>query len=372
MTRDRRVQVRKTPTELGFIQIQQDEGGKILNLSDSGLCFETFAPIEGERRLQFWFSLDLRERIEATGRLAWLGADRRVGGLEFFELSARARRHLHAYLGNEPHIGVGTTNGPERSSKSEPFSAALAKPSLREATPKLQLHKTAVTAVSGDNGSCGPLVEQGKVFSSSMNLMSLVSLERHVSDARRQLLRGMVLGATVSLAVGLTAGWYFGRKYQGSAPVPAVAAPADAGASLTPAQTSEAPTTPSPATHPMVRQSPEPRSPDNPPLDGEPLRHLSTSSTARAQGAGTQSYGGEAKAVKKSHMTLQMLWAAVQAGNAKAMVELADHYLQGDGVPVNCDQARVLLLVASEKNNADAIKELHDLDKTGCPGEKEK
>jgi TPR repeat protein len=45
---------------------------------------------------------------------------------------------------------------------------------------------------------------------------------------------------------------------------------------------------------------------------------------------------------------------------------LADRYLRGDGVPVNCLQARVLLLVASEKKNAAAVKKLHELDKTGC------
>ena len=68
-------------------------------------------------------------------------------------------------------------------------------------------------------------------------------------------------------------------------------------------------------------------------------------------------------------MTPQQLWAAVQRGSDKAAVELADHYLQGEGVPVNCDQARILLLVASEKNNADAIRKLHDLDKKGCPNQ---
>ena len=46
---------------------------------------------------------------------------------------------------------------------------------------------------------------------------------------------------------------------------------------------------------------------------------------------------------------------------------LADIYLRGDGVPVNCDQARVLLFVASKENDAEATKKLQDLDETGCP-----
>jgi TPR repeat protein len=62
------------------------------------------------------------------------------------------------------------------------------------------------------------------------------------------------------------------------------------------------------------------------------------------------------------------LWGEVQAGNSKAALELAELYIKGDGVPQNCQQARVLLLVASEKRNTAAIKRLHDLDKgTACP-----
>ena len=66
-------------------------------------------------------------------------------------------------------------------------------------------------------------------------------------------------------------------------------------------------------------------------------------------------------------MTPQQLWASVQAGNTKAAVALAELYIKGDGVSQSCDQARVLLLAASEKRNVEAIKRLHELDKTGCP-----
>jgi TPR repeat protein len=72
---------------------------------------------------------------------------------------------------------------------------------------------------------------------------------------------------------------------------------------------------------------------------------------------------------QKASRTPEQLWAAVQSGNSKAAVELAELYLQGDGVPQNCAQARVLLMMASEKRNAGAIKRLQELDKTGCPGE---
>ncbi len=70
---------------------------------------------------------------------------------------------------------------------------------------------------------------------------------------------------------------------------------------------------------------------------------------------------------KKTSMTPKQLWASVQSGNSKAAVTLADLFIKGEGVPQNCNQARVLLLFASEKRNAAAIKRLQELDKTGCP-----
>jgi TPR repeat protein len=70
---------------------------------------------------------------------------------------------------------------------------------------------------------------------------------------------------------------------------------------------------------------------------------------------------------KKISATPEQLWASVQAGSASAAVTLADLYMRGDGVPQNCDQARMLLVVASAKKNPQAIQKLHDLDKTGCP-----
>ena len=61
---------------------------------------------------------------------------------------------------------------------------------------------------------------------------------------------------------------------------------------------------------------------------------------------------------------IQQLWVAVEKGNIEAEVELADRFVQGQGVPRNCDQARVLLTAASNANNAAAIDKLKNLDES--------
>jgi TPR repeat protein len=80
--------------------------------------------------------------------------------------------------------------------------------------------------------------------------------------------------------------------------------------------------------------------------------------------------GGSSAQPRPTRTTLSrlaQLWASTQAGDATAAAMLADLYLRGDGVPVDCDQARALLFVASKENNAEATKKLLGLNETGCP-----
>ena len=127
MTGERRLQIREIPAELAFIQISGDDGGRIRNISEKGLCFETFTSIEQEKRLRFWFSLNLRDRIEASGTLAWIDAERKIGGLRFLDLSARAQRHLRTHLKNDKIANI-----EEPTAKGSAFLAALRKRSSSE------------------------------------------------------------------------------------------------------------------------------------------------------------------------------------------------------------------------------------------------
>lgn len=213
----------------------------------------------------------------------------------------------------------------------------------------------------------------------SANGTAFVPFERHRTNGRRKFLGGVVLGSVLSLAVGAAGGWFLAQQppVPGRAPVtPFAAPPAAATAPVMPggsvgtggpgtsnasgaagsvlANTSAPTARRTSADHAAATKASMPSA-------------LSSQAAETTHGAGlTPTRESETLAGKKPRRTLKQLWAAVQAGNANAAVELADHYIQGDGVLVNCDQARILLLVASEKNNAEAIKKLRDLDRTGC------
>jgi hypothetical protein len=62
----------------------------------------------------------------------------------------------------------------------------------------------------------------------------------------------------------------------------------------------------------------------------------------------------------------RQLWSAVEAGDNSAEVALAQLYLTGDGVPRNCEQARVLLRAASKNGNSEAMQRLRKLNNRTC------
>jgi hypothetical protein len=63
---------------------------------------------------------------------------------------------------------------------------------------------------------------------------------------------------------------------------------------------------------------------------------------------------------------VRLLWIAVEKGNSKAEVSLAELYRRGEGVTRNCDQARILLTAAARKGNADAQRRLDKFLREGC------
>jgi hypothetical protein len=333
-----RRQLRAVPDTLAFIQLDHDDGGKVLNLSEGGLSFEAFAPVLQRRGpIHFWFSLDLSDRIEAIGKLAWMDATRKVGGLRFLELSPSARNQIRNWI-------------------SQSFK--------RKAVAVENSGSEAVT-------SAAPSIATELVASSTT--AELVPLERYRSATRRQFVRGLFLGILVTSAVAIPAVKYSTSGKQPAAPLAASGptGPANSGpqAGVSASGTRRGSITSAAGKTPRSTQAGD--SPDNPLSSSvakprlQSLDNPSAGSSHALSVALAQSR--ETRSAKKSVASPQQLWSAVEGGNVQAALTLAELYLRGDGVPANCDQARVLLLVASKKGSAQAIKELRELDATGCP-----
>jgi len=377
MAQDTRLRARKVPAQLGFIQIFGDEGGRILDFSEAGLAFESFAPLGTAKTLQFWFSLNLRDRVEGTGEVVWLDSTSKVGGLRFMNLTDRAIRHIRAQY-------TDSLRGDADQEKHR-FLAALSKQHV--------ISPAATTAAESDaapsnraqqaSASVGNLLMRDTKLetppATPLDSTDLISLQRHIAACRRQFVLGTVLGLFLASSVALVAFRFWAA---GHSPTSAHSSPpTESQSSLSPGTVASnlalRPGTPNPLDTPGHSQPAI--------LNGKysiettgtghsskgsaslpPVRVVGNDTAVPANTTDTFSRSTSNNIQKKS-ATPERLWAAVQAGDTTAAVTLAGRYLRGDGVPENCLQARVLLLVASEKKNAEAIQKLRELDKTGCP-----
>src|SRR5437016_8960205 len=102
---DRRQEYRKVPDKFAFLQLEGDDGGTVLDVSERGLRFETFAPVRETGQIHFWFSLNLREQIEAWGEVAWINAAKKCGGLRFLRLSEEGRAQIRDWI-SQPALGA--------------------------------------------------------------------------------------------------------------------------------------------------------------------------------------------------------------------------------------------------------------------------
>jgi hypothetical protein len=374
---DRRQKLRIVPNELVFLQLERDDGGTVLDVSEGGLGFETFAPVNQSGPVHFWFSLNLRDRIEAWGEVVWTNAARKCGGLRFLRLSEEARAQIRRWMTEFSTRQVVGENRPDKFGKGkfDAVAAFVSKARLR--------HSTLFSGVESPASADLPasIFEEPAV---QVQPSVLVPVQRYVAAKRKQLIFGLVLGVCISsvFAVGALKVSTYLRQNRGpekvagearaARPEPEVNQPAPGPAAVTPA-------VPTPGSADIFSGSnPKKTSSSAHVLNPQvatatlPVRPRATepaNPSAASAAPPAQPHSREIASKTNPSRTPAELWASVQAGNSKAAVELAELYIHGDGVPQNCTQARVLLMVASEKRNAGAIKRLQELDKAGCPGE---
>lgn len=395
---DPRLQQRKQPERKVFCKLGGDQSCLVQNLSEDGLCLESLTPIEEKGLLHLRLSVDLNNPIEATGQLAWTDSAKRTGGLRFLELSAPARQQIRAWLGETSAASPGT-NGTK-----VPLSLPTSQKRDKPADVGLAIEKL-------------PAWQIVRVPS-----MQLVPIERHRSQMRWQFLRGLLLGFGTCAAVMIAAFQYAGGTKLGSLAWttaspnrPAQSSKVQSGAALTQAsvaqpasastsvsQTTAAnllvrepaarqtvpaaapqrqrrqtagPTSTSLTTRPTSLTSATPQSAPEPAPKQEkaeqPLEASQVAVVSAPADSKPHSSSDQVQHAKKLPATPEQLWSSFEAGKMKAAIALADLYARGDGVPVNCEQARILLQVASKKNIAEASEKLQELDKGGCAANSE-
>ena len=117
---ERRRTPRTKPAGLTYVKLEPDNGGRLLDVCESGIGFQVVAPVEETGRIQLWFVLDSVSHIEVSGELAWIDDTKRSGGLKFTRPSKQARQQLRAWLSHQrPDVAKDPAGSPAASMPSE-------------------------------------------------------------------------------------------------------------------------------------------------------------------------------------------------------------------------------------------------------------
>jgi hypothetical protein len=108
-----------------YINIEPDNGGIVLNVSEGGLCFHSYDPVKSNGnngKIRFWFS-DQNQRIEADGTLAWTDETQK-GGLRFTALPAEAREKIRDWINQSATPVPGDAGSAATSRAVPPFNGS--------------------------------------------------------------------------------------------------------------------------------------------------------------------------------------------------------------------------------------------------------
>lgn len=371
MQTERRCVQRKRPGGISYFEFEAGSAGIVLDASEQGLGFQTADAVcrLGARRI--WISPRPEERIEITGNVVWTDSSNKTGGLRFLETGEDSSNQIRAWLWQASELEVSRQfqlfSGPAGSEQELPVVRQETRPNENVLDPPVA--SPAKTEVDEERPiGLGPIPGLPSLFPANLPAQSPDSQ----ADQRRiayRLATGFLIGVLVVAVAVLVQMFrpdvgasliHLGEKITGissrqetpsplasSAPVPAPpSASTEAKPEVLQKEASETSGMgPDASTYSPSPDLANPRAKEAP--DGSPYRRSPNPAQDRS-----------AEAAR--------LWSAVASGNPSAEVELARLYLQGDGVPRNCEQAKVLLRAAARRGSVEARQQLKKLRTAGC------
>jgi TonB family protein len=99
---DRRAHLRRRPLPLAYVDLGENNGGIVLNISAGGLAIAAVEVLHEEHLPRMRFQLPQSNvRVEATGQIAWTGESKKEAGVRFVDLSEEAAAQINNWLSSE-------------------------------------------------------------------------------------------------------------------------------------------------------------------------------------------------------------------------------------------------------------------------------
>lgn len=346
--------------------------------------------------IDFWFSLNLVDRIQGKGKIAWRDETKKEAGIRFAtedndalaeirdwmkEAVSPEPAHTHAdffTLGAIPEIvpQQHTTQNTENAEKSESIAVAKMELPAAKATEVAKNLAEADAKIFEDKET----FPQQRVRTPAVSIPSLLDDEVKplfpvkteekdiASRLRWRFVSGVFAGMLVTAALVASAFYFLvepqrniEQKINSNTAAVANHSPEQTSEPISENQNNAAGTSDNSKKSSETKNTTPQILLKNIPTSGVPDTLLSSAaSTPVLQNS------VNVKNSTKTHMTPSQLWVEIASGNTSAEVSLGEMYAKGDGVEKNCEQARVLFKAAWAKGNTDGQKKLDNLNQNGC------
>ena len=119
--RDRRICARQQVKSLAYLDIGADNGGIVLNISETGVAVHAVSVLPAEPLVDLRLQLPRSsKRLETKGKVAWTSSTKKEAGVEFVDLPEEVRLEIREWLASENLEPVYIENAPNVESSARP------------------------------------------------------------------------------------------------------------------------------------------------------------------------------------------------------------------------------------------------------------
>ena len=121
-----RAHARRRILPIGYVELGQENGGILLNLSEGGLAVRSPLPLDSREFTGIRFQAPKSQAwLTASGRVVWLSDSKKEGGIQFTELPGDARQQIHKWACADSDLEDGGQSLPTSSHEGREPSARI-------------------------------------------------------------------------------------------------------------------------------------------------------------------------------------------------------------------------------------------------------
>jgi hypothetical protein len=376
MTTERRCITRRRLGGISYFEFEAGSGGIVLDASEKGLAFQAADAVQqlGSRRI--FVSPHPGYRIELNAEVVWMDGSKKTGGLRFIDPGADSYNRVRDWLKQTGEPGVSQQGqeyppptGAVKEAPSIPRGSSNPDASPIPLQPRIEARERRPVE------PClapilPPLFNRDSTWQSPNSSGVRRGFLHHIAT-------GFLIAAFVFACVALAENFGFigrfrpklanalirlGEKLNGTADSQSRNSSPLPGLAQVPPQ--------APSAGNPIPDAPQPEAPASSDQLASSAHNNSQTPSLEIprtkEGAYHSAYPQTPSLDQRRSVEASRLWSAVGAGSSAAEVDLARLYLKGEGVPRNCEQARILLRAAAKSGSREARQQLQKLRTYGC------